>query len=95
MASHIVGGEFELLHISGNTYQLNMILYFDKINGSPGAKDQPGVNVSIFRKADNNLMGNVFLSLISERLVKRMFLIPSLHALKARLKLQKSFILLH
>jgi hypothetical protein len=66
MASHIVGGEFELLHISGNTYRLNMVLYFDKINGNPGAKDQPGVTVTIFRKRDNVIMDNVFLSLISE-----------------------------
>src|SRR5258706_4149730 len=26
-ASHIVGGEFELLHLNGYNYQLNMILY--------------------------------------------------------------------
>jgi hypothetical protein len=65
MASHIVGGEFELLYISGNTYRLNMVLYFDKINGNPGAKD-PSVTVSIYRKSDNVLMSNVLLSLISE-----------------------------
>ncbi len=51
-ASHIVGGEFELLHISGYTYQLNMILYFDDINGAPGALDQT-VTVSFYRKRDN------------------------------------------
>jgi CHU_C Type IX secretion signal domain len=68
LASHIVGGEFELLHISGNTYRLNMILYFDKINGNPGAKDQ-SVTASIFRKSDDVLMDNVVLSLINETAV--------------------------
>jgi len=51
-ASHIVGGEFELLHINGEQYRLNMILYFDVINGNPGARD-PNVTVRIFRKSDN------------------------------------------
>jgi len=65
MASHIVGGEFELIYISGNTYRLNMILYFDKINGNPGARDG-SVTATIFRKRDNVQMGNVLLPLISE-----------------------------
>ena len=39
-ASHIVGGEFELLHLTGNSYRLNLILYFDLNNGLAGAKDQ-------------------------------------------------------
>ena len=40
VASHIVGGEFELIHIAGNRYQLNLIIYFDELNGSEGAKTQ-------------------------------------------------------
>lgn len=71
-ASHIVGGEFELIHISGNLYQLNLIIYFDKINGAPGAKDQ-GANApvaSIFRKRDGALMTNVTLPLIEEKPVE-------------------------
>ena len=68
MASHIVGGEFELLHLSGNTYRLNMVLYFDVINGNPGAKDQ-SINVTIYRKRDNVQMGSLFLPLISENAV--------------------------
>lgn len=35
-ASHIVGGEFELLWISGNTYRVNMILYYDDKLGEIG-----------------------------------------------------------
>ncbi len=60
-ASHIVGGEFELLHVSGYTYQLNMILYFDVINGNPGAFDSQ-VSVEFYRKRDNWHMMTVLLS---------------------------------
>jgi hypothetical protein len=51
-----VGGEFELIHVSGNTYRLNLIIYFDQINGAPGAKDQ-SVAVSIYRKRDKGIDG--------------------------------------
>src|SRR6267378_2946234 len=63
-ASHIVGGEFELIHISGYTYQLNMVLYFDDINGLPRALDDT-VRVSFFRKKDNASMGSLLLHRIS------------------------------
>ena len=64
-ASHIVGGEFELLHRTGNTYRLNLIIYFDLLNGAPGAKDL-NATVSIFRKSDNGLMDQFTLLLASE-----------------------------
>ena len=38
-ATHIVGGEMDLQYLSGNTYQLTLNLYFDAVNGSPGALD--------------------------------------------------------
>lgn len=57
-ASHIVGGEFEIIHISGNSYRVNLILYFDVLNGSAGARDQV-FNTAIFRKRDNAFMQNV------------------------------------
>jgi len=63
-ASHIVGGEFELIHISGYTYQLNMILYFDVLNGDPGAQD-PNATVSFFRKRDNVFITSLSLPLTS------------------------------
>jgi CHU_C Type IX secretion signal domain len=65
LASHIVGGEFELLHLSGNQYQLNMILYFDLKNGSAAAKDA-SVTAVIYRKSDNFLMTSVFLQIVSD-----------------------------
>lgn len=60
MASHIVGGEFEIIHVVGNTYRINLILYFDELNGSPGARDTE-VNARIYRKRDNVPIRNVLL----------------------------------
>lgn len=68
LASHIVGGEFELLHINGNSYRLNMILYYDLVNALPGTRDG-NITVSIYRKRDNFFMGNVTLPLTSETVV--------------------------
>lgn len=65
IASHIVGGEFELLHISGSNYRINMILYFDSLNGDPSAKDL-SVTARIYRKGDNVKMMDVLLRLTSE-----------------------------
>jgi len=59
LGSHIVGGEFEIRHINGNSYRINLILYFDKLNGSPGAKDF-NITAAIFRKRDNQFVQNVF-----------------------------------
>jgi hypothetical protein len=59
-ASHIVGGEFELLHIEDYRYRLNLILYFDLNNGNPGARD-PNATVRIFRKSDNMPITDVIL----------------------------------
>jgi hypothetical protein len=61
MASHIVGGEFEIVHLEGNQYRVSLILYFDELNGNPGAKDN-NFTTAIFRKRDNFLMQNVFFS---------------------------------
>jgi hypothetical protein len=64
-ASHIVGGEFEIIHISGIQYRINLILYFDELNGSIGARD-PHVDARIFRKRDNALMMDVYLPFTSQ-----------------------------
>lgn len=62
IASHIVGGEFEFVykgtHASGlHRYNISLILYFDRLYGSPGALD-PYAAVRIFRKSDNAIMVN-------------------------------------
>jgi gliding motility-associated-like protein len=54
-ATHIVGGEFELKHIRNSSYQLTLNLYFDLINGNPGAED-PSIIATVFKKSDNQLM---------------------------------------
>ena len=51
-ATHIVGGEFELIYKRGYTYVLNLNLYFDDVNGNPAAEDD-GVNVHTFDKKTN------------------------------------------
>lgn len=54
-ATHIVGGEFELIHEQDYQYRLNLIQYFDEVNGNPEAEDDY-VDVYIFRKQDEVLM---------------------------------------
>ncbi len=57
-ATHIVGGEFEIIHIEGDRYMFRLIQYFDFINGNPNAEDLE-INASIFRKSDNLLKRGV------------------------------------
>lgn len=68
-SSHIVGGEFEFLFKGYNgqylRYSLNLILYFDLKNGSPGARD-PFADIRIFRKRDNAVMRDLRLYLSTE-----------------------------
>jgi len=64
-ASHIVGGEFELLFVEGSRYRLNLIIYFDVINGNPGARD-PNVTVRVFRKSDNSPVTDLFLPFVQQ-----------------------------
>lgn len=68
-ASHIVGGEFELLHLQDFQYRLNMLLYFDELNGSAGARDQQVV-VYFYRKSDNTLIFSRTLSIANDEAVE-------------------------
>ncbi len=55
-ATHIVGGEFQLINIdSSYNYEINLILYFDNINGNPAAEDF-STNVAIYENATGALM---------------------------------------
>ncbi|MCC9136001.1 gliding motility-associated C-terminal domain-containing protein [Pontibacter silvestris] len=54
-ATHIVGGEFELEHLQEYNYRLTLNLYFDDVNGNPGALDQL-ITVNVFEKGSNRLM---------------------------------------
>ena len=67
-ATHIVGGELELRYLgtqSANSHRINLNLYFDAVNGDPGA-DDAAVSVGIFAKRTNQLLGYVILTRISE-----------------------------
>lgn len=71
-ASHIVGGEFELLWISGNTYRLRLIYYFD-VEHNPDRVpelEEPIIQVSIFQKFSNLRMRNVQLQFLSRTRVE-------------------------
>jgi hypothetical protein len=63
-ATHIVGGEFELIHVINNGYRLNLILYFDVVNGNPGAFD-PSITAWVFRKSDGAKVGEFTLPVTS------------------------------
>jgi hypothetical protein len=65
VASHIVGGEFELIHVNGYTYRINLIIYFDQINGAIGAKD-PNALVRIYRKRDRAFIASLVLPRVDE-----------------------------
>lgn len=61
-ASHIVGGEFELVHLQGNRYRLSLILYSDDINIMDPAAIDPTATVHIWRKSDNYRMSSITLA---------------------------------
>ena len=67
-ATHIVGGEFEIIHIDGDRYLFRQIQYFDVINGNPEAKDQ-AINASVFRKRDNVFVTSIVMRYQSESYV--------------------------
>ncbi|PJJ60256.1 gliding motility-associated C-terminal domain-containing protein [Hymenobacter chitinivorans] len=67
-ATHIVGGELDLQHQTGSTYRLNLNLYFDAVNGNPGALDTD-LSVGIFEKGTDRRMQNLTLPLVSNTAV--------------------------
>ena len=67
-ATHIVGGELDLQFVQGDTYQLSMNLYFDAINGSPGALDAD-LTAGIFDKATNRQVASLVLPLVTNAFV--------------------------
>ncbi len=67
-ATHIVGGEMELVHLLGQSYQLQLNLYFDAVHGSSGAPDAE-LTATIFEKGTNRAMSNVVLPLTSNTFV--------------------------
>lgn len=65
VASHIVGGEFELVHLGNYRFRLSLIYYFDLNNNTftrPPEVEEPTITVAIFRKSDNVFMRFVTLA---------------------------------
>ncbi len=67
-ASHIVGGEIAISHLRGNTYQLTLQLYFDRVNGVPGALD-PNVVVNAFSQTNNRYLEGFMLPRVRSQYV--------------------------
>lgn len=67
-ATHIVGGEFRLVHIEGSRYELILVQYFDEVNGDPEAEDD-FAQVHIFRKRDDVVMRVVNVTQVSSSFV--------------------------
>lgn len=59
-ATHIVGGQLFFTENKGAYYNYNigLTMYFDALNGNPGAEDS-FVNIYVFRKRDNAAMASV------------------------------------
>ncbi|NIJ54105.1 T9SS type B sorting domain-containing protein [Dyadobacter arcticus] len=57
-ATHIVGGQLFITENPNSAYNYNigLTMYFDALNGNPGAED-PSVNIYVFRKRDNAAVG--------------------------------------
>ena len=95
MASHIVGGEFELIYQGSSSnpylYRLNLIMYFDEVKGFPENKEQDAViYVQIFRASDNVLVrDSVRLPFSQEKLVQ--YTLPECSVLTAELKTSRQF----
>lgn len=69
-ATHIVGGQLFITENKGSyyNYKLGLTMYFDAINGNPGAEDQ-FVNIYVFRKRDNASVGYLQAPKIERKLV--------------------------
>ncbi len=62
-STHIVGGEFEMVHVTGYEYNFNLILYFDDVNGNPEIlATENTLTAFIYRKRDNLFMRSVVLN---------------------------------
>ena len=72
-ASHIVGGEIELVPLKNTTpnatHQITLNLYFDAINGRAQAEEN-SLRIQIYRKRDLALMGDVTCPQVYRQLIK-------------------------
>lgn len=62
---HIVGGEIELVHVSGFFYDLNLIQYFDRAQ-TDNPNPEGNVLLTVFRNSDDGFVESFNLTLTSE-----------------------------
>jgi gliding motility-associated-like protein len=69
-ATHIVGGQLFITENANNyyNYRIGLTMYFDALNGNPGAEDS-FVNIYVFRKRDNAALGYVQASKVERKSV--------------------------
>src|SRR5688572_20977658 len=60
-ADHLLGGDIQLLHVSGNTFSVRFHLYKDCEPGADPFNKDP-IELGIFDKATNTVMDTVFLT---------------------------------
>lgn len=68
-ATHIVGGEFQMVEQRSGLYDIFLHLYFDEINGNPQAEDISLI-ASIFAKSDDRLMRQIEMDKVSKSFVE-------------------------
>lgn len=70
-AFHIVGGEMELVHVNGFTYNINLIQYFDRYQGGNVQNFGPEGNVTVFiyKNGSTEIVDTFVLNLISDATV--------------------------
>ncbi len=61
-ATHIVGGDITVKSLGANNFQVTLTLFFDCINGSPGAFD-PFVNIGVFDLLTNATIDSISIGL--------------------------------
>ncbi len=66
--THIVGGEFELEERTNGNYNIHLNLYFDQVNGNPGAIDAL-ITVAIFRRSDDQRIEQLQIPLVTDSIV--------------------------
>jgi len=67
-SEHIIGGDFIVQHVEGNTFQAILTLYRDCASG--GAPFDPTVNVTVFEKQTDETLSDLNFSFISYELVE-------------------------
>lgn len=72
-ASHIVGGEIEVIYLSPNKYEIRLIYYFDVVNngfnGIPPEQQEPFITVRVFQKFNNVPIADFALQFVSRNRV--------------------------